>query len=262
MKQQTLLDFLGTSSCRADLGNDTASFVIGRSLMVDTGWCSVENLRSAGMDPVDMPYLLFTHLHHDHYLSLPSLLFYHLCLRGDLSHLTILGPQADVERVVRLAADFLQVERFYPAAGMPRVVPLTPGQTFEGSGFRLETMASLHPVQGLCCRYADLASGVTVGFSGDTAYQAALGPFFAGCDILLHECSLGPAAADPEKNLRYLHSGSLDAARVAKEADVPHLVLLHGTTTQRMECIRAARTVFAGQVTWPDRGCSYVLMKP
>ena len=262
MKQQTMLEFLGTSSCRADLGNDTASFVIDRRLMVDTGWCGVENLRSMGIDPVDVPYLMLTHLHHDHYLSLPSLLFYHLGLKGDLSHLTVLGPCEDVERVLRLTADFLQMERFYPDAALPKVVPLSPGEVFETPDFRLETAASLHPVQGLCCKYVDKQNGITVGFSGDTAYQPALGVFFAGSDILLHECSLGPIEADPVQNARYLHSGALDAARVAREADVPHLVLMHGTTVERPECIKAAQTVFGGRITWPDRGCSYVLMKP
>jgi ribonuclease BN (tRNA processing enzyme) len=100
MPSQTILDFLGTSSCRTDIGNDTASFVLNRELMVDTGWCSVENLRTAGIDPVEVPYLLLTHWHHDHYLSLPSILFYHLCIIGDLSHLTILGPAEDSNRVL------------------------------------------------------------------------------------------------------------------------------------------------------------------
>ena len=261
MKKQTLLEFLGTSSCRPDMGNDTASFVIDRRLMVDTGWCSVENLRSAGMDPVEISCLAFTHLHHDHYLSLPSLFFYHLCIKGDLSHLTIVGPCDDVTRVVELAVDFLQMKRFYPEASLPRVVPLSPGEAFEAPDFRLETTASLHPVQGLCGKYIDKQNGVVIGFSGDTAYKPSLGAFFAGCDVLLHECSLGPVAADSDKNARYLHSGALDAARVAGEAGVGQLVLLHGTTTLRSECIRAAQTIFSGQITWPDRGCSYTFIK-
>lgn len=259
--EQTILDFLGTSSCRTDVGNDTASFVLNRTLMVDTGWCSVQNLRTAGIEPTEIPYLLLTHWHHDHYLSLPSMLFYHLCLKGSLDHLTILGPAEDAMRVVSLALDFLQVARFYPEAGPPKVIPLTAGQTFETEAFSLATIAALHAVQALCYVYTDKESHVKVGFTGDTAYQPSLGPFFRGCDILLHESSLGPVAADPAANARYLHSGALDAARVASEANVPHLVLLHGTTEKRQACIQAARTIFRGKVTWPDRGDSYLILK-
>ena len=261
MHSQTILDFLGTSSCRADIGNDTASFVLNRDLMVDTGWCSVENLRTAGIDPVEVPYLLLTHWHHDHYLSLPSLLFYHLCIKGDLGHLTILGPAEDSNRVVSLAMDFLQVARFYPNATPPKVITLDAGQTFETEKFLLQTTASLHAVQGLCSKFIDKHNGVVVGFTGDTAYQPTLGDFFHNCDILLHESSLGPVTANPSENERYLHSGALDAARVAQEAGVPHLVLLHGTTTQRPACLQAARTVFSGMVSWPDRGGSYLISK-
>jgi ribonuclease Z len=258
---QTVLDFLGTSSCRTDIGNDTASFVLNGTLMVDTGWCCVQNLRTAGMEPTDIPYLLLTHWHHDHYLSLPSLLFYHLCLKGSLDHLTILGPAEDAARVVSLALDFLQTNRFYPAARPPVIVPLEPGQAFETDAFSLATTAALHAVQALCTVYTDKESQVKVGFTGDTAYQPGLGPFFRGCDILLHESSLGPVAADPAANARYLHSGALDAAKVAKEAGVPHLVLLHGSTQTREACIRAARTVFEGKVTWPERGERYLIAK-
>ena len=258
---QTVLDFLGTSSCRADIGNDTASFTLNKTLMVDTGWCSVQNLRGAGMEPADIPYLLLTHWHHDHYLSLPSFLFYHLCAKGSLEHLTILGPAEDAKRVVSLALDFLQVARFYPDAQLPAVIPLEPGQAFETDAFSLTTTAARHAVQALCCVYTDKESQIKVGFTGDTAYQPSLGPFFRGCDILLHESSLGPIAADPATNARYLHSGALDAAKVAKEANVAHLVLLHGTTKTRSACIQAAQTVFSGKVTWPERGDSYLLIK-
>lgn len=259
--EQTMLDFLGTSSCRTDIGNDTASFVLNRTLMVDTGWCSVQNLRTAGIEPTEIPYLLLTHWHHDHYLSLPSLLFYHLCMKGCLNHLTILGPEEDAGRVVSLALDFLQVSRFYPNAGAPKVIPLVDGQNFETEAFSLATTAALHAVQALCYVYTDKASHVKIGFTGDTAYQPSLGPFFQGCDILLHESSLGPVAADLATNARYLHSGALDAARVAKEAKVPHLVLLHGTTEKRQACIHAAQTIYDGKVTWPERGDSYLIMK-
>lgn len=258
----TSIDFLGTSSCRTDIGNDTASFVLNRSVMVDTGWSCVENLRKAGIDPTEVPYLVITHWHHDHYLSLPSLFFYHLCLKGGLGHLTIIGPDEDSKLVVDLALNFLQLSRFYPDASLPKIVCLKAGDTFQTKEFSLETISSLHAVQGLCYKFNDKKNDIAVGFSGDTAYNENLGKFYTNCDILLHECSLGPVTADRTLNKKYLHSDAIDAAQVAREANVPHLVLLHGTTAKKAECIQAARTVFDNQVTWPERGATYYLSKP
>jgi ribonuclease BN (tRNA processing enzyme) len=72
----TRVTFLGATSAVPDAGCDTASFVINDRILVDTGWSVVGNLRNLGIDPNQIDTLIFTHMHHDHYLSLPSLLFY------------------------------------------------------------------------------------------------------------------------------------------------------------------------------------------
>jgi ribonuclease Z len=57
-KHETEVLFLGTSSCTPDLGNDTASFLINKKYLFDTGWSVVSNLRLNGIDPIDIKYLL------------------------------------------------------------------------------------------------------------------------------------------------------------------------------------------------------------
>lgn len=257
MCKETQIYFSGTSSCRSDLRNDTASFVLDRQVMVDTGWSCVENLRNAGMDPATIPYLIVTHWHQDHYVSLPSLLFWHLCIYGTMEHLTIIALEEDTDFILERAMEFLQVKRFYPDARAPHLQKVRPGDRFESDTFSLATTASLHAVNGLCWRYVNKQTGVQIGFTGDTAYQSSLGEFFRGCDALLHECSLGDKTISPEQNARYLHSSAQDAGRVAKEAQVGQLILLHGSTATREECILAAKAVYDGFVTWPERGNTY-----
>lgn len=249
----------GTTSALPDVGSDTASFLINDRYLVDTGWSSVGNLRNLGVDPAQIEYLLFTHMHHDHYLSLPSLLFYFLCVRKPLKELKIIGPVDDVERVVKLAMNFLQTDTFYENCDFPTIIPLTPGDSCEDEHFSVTTCSTKHPVQGLCYRFTDKRTNKFFSFTGDTAYHPPIIEHVKGSPLLIHEAAMGPSAVDQADNL-YLHSGAKDAAEIAKSADVGKLLLVHGSRTRAEACVEAARGIFfAKEVEWPRDGQVYVL---
>lgn len=251
----TTLTFLGTSTATPDLGADTASFVINRRYLVDTGWNSVGNLRRLEIDPLRLEYVIFTHFHHDHYLSLPSLLFY-LISKKKLGDVRFVGPADDLEKVMKLSVEFLQADRFWPGLDFPRIIPLQPGETFENGDFRMDTCPTVHPVQSMCTRFLDKQTGKIVSFTGDTAYHPPLIEHIRGSDLLIHEASLGPVAADPDNN-GFQHSGALDAARIAEQAGVPRLMLVHGPLGRAQECVSAAAALFSGQALWPTEGQTY-----
>jgi ribonuclease Z len=254
----TRIRFLGSSSAVPDDGNDTASFVINDRYLVDTGWSVVGNLRAAGVDPLAIEYVIFTHLHHDHYLSLPALLFYWRMKKKSLSDLAIIGPDEDLRTVVDLALGFLRSERFFPEIGSPSLIPLVAGGTVTTPAFDVATCASRHPVAGLCYRFTDRSTGRVVSFSGDTAYHPPVAAHVRGSDLLIHEASLGPGQGDPAANPS-LHSGAIDAARIADAAKVERLVLVHGPRDQAAASIAAARQVFPNTAEWPAPGDSIVL---
>ncbi|TVQ28455.1 MAG: MBL fold metallo-hydrolase [Spirochaetaceae bacterium] len=255
----TRITFLGTSTAIPDRGDDTASFVVNDRILIDTGWSSVENLIRNDIDPLSIDCLIFTHMHHDHYLSLPAFLFYQVMKRRDLRDLSIIGPADDVEHVVSCACDFLQLERFFGSeTTAPRVHPVRPGDTFTHDRFVLDTVPTLHPVQGICGKLTDTATGSVFAFTGDTAYHAPLADHVSGASLLIHDCTLGPVAADPDTN-KGLHAGALDAARIARDAGVGTLVLLHGPRSSARASVDAARTLFDGEVVWPERDQTIVL---
>ncbi|TVY07332.1 MBL fold metallo-hydrolase [Paenibacillus cremeus] len=254
---QTTLTFLGTSTATPDLGSDTASFLINNKYLVDTGWCSVTNLRNLGINPSDLEYVFFTHFHHDHYLSLPSLLFY-LISKKSLSNVTFIGPVDDLEPVIQRALDFLQAKRFWKDLQFPKLVPLTPGESYETDQFKITTCPTLHPVQGLCYRFYDHLSGKEFSFTGDTAYFPPIIEHVKGTPLLIHEASVGAAAANPENN-SYLHSGAVDAAKIAKLAEVGQLMLIHGPLGKASECVKAASDIFPNPVIWPEERKPYIL---
>jgi ribonuclease Z len=251
---KTSVTFLGTSAVVPGGGHDTASFLINGRYLVDTGWYATIKMRNYGFNPMELEYLFLTHCHHDHYIGLPQVLFYLRMKRRerpDRPPLKIVGPADDLEHVVTLARRFLQTERFPDVECIPELFPLTPGQSLDDPDFRLETCASVHPVQGLCYRFTDRRTGATFAFTGDTAYDAGVVEHVRGVPLLIHEASYGPDPAPAEN--RALHSGAPEAARVAVEAGVGRLALVHCPEERQAAAVAAARAVFPNTF-WPEDG--------
>lgn len=258
MDNRTTITFLGTSGAIPEVGGDSPAFLINERYLVDTGWSVVPNLRNKGIDPLQLDYVFFTHFHHDHYLSLPSLLFYWLMRGKPLQELKIVGPADDLELIVKRAMSFLHAERYYDKDNLPTLIPLVPGDGYEEALFRIDTCSTIHPVQGLCYRFADKRTGQVVSFTGDTAYHPPIAEHVRASNLLIHESALGPIAANPDDNA-YMHAGAIDAARIAEEAGAGKLLLVHAYAGKAASCVEAAKQVFRGEVEWPKDGQTYVL---
>ena len=264
MTPTTTVTFLGTEAVVPSGGGDTASFVLNGTYLVDTGWYAAIKMKVYGLNPLDLEYVFLTHCHHDHYIGLPHLLFtYAMCAGaerpGRTVPLKIVGPAADVERVVERAQAFLQTDRFPPARYDPQVIPLQAGESLDDPLFHLATCSSLHPVPGLCYRFTDRQTGIVVAFTGDTAYDPGVVRHVRGADLLIHEASYGASPA-PAANAS-LHSGAPDAARVAQEAGVKRLALVHCPRASQPDALEAARSVFANTF-WPADGETVTLDAP
>ncbi|NOY83162.1 MAG: MBL fold metallo-hydrolase [Kiritimatiellaeota bacterium] len=237
---------LGAATVVPGADQDTACVLLDGRILVDTGWNSAVNMLHYGEDPMQVDWLFITHCHHDHYLGLPQLLFYHAMRRrrrADKPPLTIIGPKPDIALTVERAVDFLQHDRFPDVPGvLPAVVPLQAGAEYEAGGLRVRTAPTVHPVVGLCYRFTEPTTGASVALTGDTAYHEPLARHVAGADLLIHEASHGPVAVSP---LAYGgHSGAVDAARIAAAAEVKRLVLVHYPRDRAEESLAAAREVF------------------
>ncbi len=251
---KTKITFLGTSGATPENGNDTASFVINDKYLVDTGWNVVMNLMSVGINPRDIQYVIFTHFHHDHYMSLPALLYF--LISGKSQNLKIIGPAEELEHIVTLSLAFLQRERYFEDSIIPELIPLRPGECYETSEFKLDACAALHPVPALCYRYQDKRNEQFFSFTGDTAYYPPIIEHVRNSALLIHEESLGPTEANPDSN-DYLHSGSVDAARIAEQAGVGKLLLVHGPLMKASDSVEAAKKHFSREVEWPGTGQIY-----
>ncbi len=246
--------FLGTSTVVPEANQDTASFLINDRILVDTGWYAAIKMKAYGVNPMDLDYVFITHCHHDHYIGLPQILFYLRMRRDerpDRPRLKIIGPMDDIDRVVLLSCRFLQTDRFPDLESMPDVYPLCPGESYEDDEFRIETCATKHPVQGLCYRYQDRASGGIASFTGDTAYFPPIAEHVRGSGLLIHEASHG--RNEVENGCSSGHASALDAARIARVAGVRKLALIHCPEDQQAVSVAAARTIFPDTI-FPENG--------
>lgn len=249
------LRILGTCTSYPTAGQDCTCMLLDHSVMVDTGMAGVHGLLNAGEDPCAVDYLFITHCHHDHYLALPQLIFYQRC-RGRLRQaerrpLVIVGPKPEIRLVVERALHFLRTDAYEDVSDQVEVVPLYAGESFETPRFQVTTCPTIHTVTGLCYRFTDKQSGASVVITGDTAYHHGLSQHARGADLLVHEASYG--AQHRDTNLVGGHSGVPEAVRVAKEAGVRRLALVHYASERREEILQAARKEFA-EVVVPVAG--------
>ncbi|MBU0716175.1 MAG: MBL fold metallo-hydrolase [Verrucomicrobia bacterium] len=213
--------FIGTGACTPEIGQEVASFVINGNILVDTGWCNVLKMREYGLDPMDIRYLILTHLHQDHYLGLPQLLFYlwaHRVSRKSVSPLVIIGPSQHLNEIVAASKAFLQIKRFSEIVLETDVVPLVPGKTYKGADFVLETIAAKHFSGGggmeeaLSCKITYPSTAQSMVFSGDTSFHPPLAELARKTPMLIHDAC---------------HSAPAEAARIAQMADAERLYLIH-----------------------------------
>jgi len=245
----TRVTFLGSASALPTAEEDSASFVINDVVLVDAACGVVRGLLRWGLDPMRLKAVVFTHFHQDHYMGLPQLLFYRGlrgAWHGDPGPLALYGP-SDLERVVALTHEFLRAAEFPPVWPQVECHPVRPGDEASLCGLRLSVGAAVHAVEDFCYRAVDQATGVSVAFTGDTAYHEPVADLARGADLLIHEASLAVDA--PQEVVRQtMHSSAVDAARIAALAQVKQLALIHYETDRAQQRLAEARAIFPNTV--------------
>lgn len=257
-----IVEFLGAGSCLPDYeATDTASLLIDKHIMVDTGWNPVRNLLRAGVEPGQITHLFFTHMHQDHYLGLAQFLFYRITKYERLSDLTICGPEGLKEIVERalLYTGFDEIvvggERRSVADEKPCVTELTNEGELHIDKMCIRFMKSHHTVPSHCYRFTD-ENGRSVVYTGDTAPLEHLPDFAAGCDVLIHESAFAERSSKAW-NL-YCHSSAMDAAEAASKSKAGALYLVHMSAVDRQPARQAAQSLFAN--VYCPKECDQILL--
>ncbi len=238
--------FIGVFSAHIGAGEETACYAVNGNILIDTGWNAAVSMQSCGLSPTAIDHVFFTHCHQDHTLGLPGIFFANSRRkesRPNAPPIILYGP-VDLPLVLKGACEFLRTDQYPRCMPEHRLCLIYPGDCVDIRTLKVEVGRAFHPLDARSFRFTDSATGASIVFSGDTLYHEGLVEFAKGCDILIHEAGANPKA-ELSAQQRYLHSRPQDAARVACEAKVGELVLVHYSSSAGEAILRAAKVGFA-----------------
>ena len=234
-----------------------------QTLLFDCGERTTVNLVRAGINPLDLDFLFFTHLHWDHisdfgYLMLST---WNCGRRRELPIVGPAGTAAMVESCIN-GVHRADVESSAHTSGhCPPHVTERPAESPAYSveeidvGWRLETdrgpssPAPSSTTSGSACRRSgfrvETADGV-IAITGDTAPCDGVVELARGADVLVHDCAFLDEII--EARGMWSHSGSTGAGEMAAAAGVKTLVLTHlGPYTSAQPAVDMAAPYYGGR---------------
>jgi ribonuclease BN (tRNA processing enzyme) len=269
---RTELILLGTGTPVPDpaaWGPASAVVAGDRLFLVDAGAGVTRRLAAAGFPRVkEVAATFITHLHSDHTLGYPDLVFT-TWIMGRRTPMAVYGPpglramtdrlmdawRTDIDvRVKGLEREtraWLRVDVHEIPAGAARVI-------YDGGGVKVTAIPVSHGEwKAFGFRFDTPERSIT--FSGDTAPSPALASAARGTDVLVHEVYNSTRVAPEDRPggehwpeyLRTCHTSDVELGRLAAEIRPKLLVLHHvlrlgGTNEEILEHLRAAG--YAGRV--------------
>jgi ribonuclease Z len=245
---------LGTGTPTPSLERMSSGYLVetgSRKILFDFGPGAYHRLLEAGIKPVEITDIFFTHLHYDHCLDYIRLLMTRWDQgAGKIPELNVYGPPHTArltELVVGedgifgpdLAArtELPMSQAVFVARGgsLPRAKPrpavreLKSGETIDGDGFSVRTRAVLHAQPILdCLAYRLEAEGRSFVYSGDAGPCKAMQELAQDCDVLVHMCHfISGTALNAEFDKRNM--GHRELAQLGQRANVRNLVASHIT---------------------------------
>lgn len=249
---------LGTGTPNAEperSGSAVAVIVNGTPYLVDAGPGIVRRVNAAAEAGVaaisveDLHHLFLTHLHSDHTVGLPDIIFTPWVLERD-EPLQLYGPSGSGSMVDHLLAAYeedihVRLEGLEPAnehGYQVLVNEIEPGLVFEDENVKVTAIPVHHGDWPVAFGFRFESADRVVVISGDATPSEAIVDACSGCDVLVHEVYSHVAFQDrPAVWQRYhadSHTSTVQLAELAERARPTVLVLYHqlfwGTTDEAL----------------------------
>ncbi|MBG6122234.1 MBL fold metallo-hydrolase [Corynebacterium aquatimens] len=250
------LTILGCTGSLSSPGNPGSSYLITQDtgdepagttpgILMDFGPGALAALQEVG-DPSNA-HLLFSHLHADHCSDSASLIVwrrYHPHVPAQRRH-AMWGPSYAAEHIGRLGSD--GPDDVNDITDTFEVGVWQPGVPVDVEGLRVTPYPVVHPAQeSHALRVEDPRTGTTITYSGDTGWTEELIRAARGADLFLCEAAWGPSAEGMPEGM---HLSGAQAGRIAREAAVDKLVLVHIQPWSDADAtLAAARAEFDGEI--------------
>jgi len=254
---------LGTGTPTPSLKRMSAGYLVetgDRKVLFDFGPGAYHRMLEAGVRPVEITDVFFTHLHYDHCLDyvrllmtrwdqgagrIPELRVYGPAYTARMTEAIIgdgglFAPDLEARTQLRMSQDVFVARggKLPRAKPSPIVRELSSGDVVEEAGIRVQARSVLHAQPILeCFGYRLEAEGRSFVYSGDAGPCKAMEQLAHQCDVLVHMCHfISGTALSPEMNK--LNMGHLELARLGKAAEVRNLVISHVTEQMDVPGVR------------------------
>jgi ribonuclease Z len=245
----TRIVLLGTGTPYPDpaaSGPATAIVVGKRVFLIDAGPGVMRRLNAAGLPVNGVEALFVTHLHTDHTLGYPDLIFTSWVM-GRHTPLQAYGPHGLKNMTDHLIAAYAEdihvrtygLERETPNGYRVDVHEIRPGVVYERDGVRVSAIPVLHGSWKEAYAYRIDTPDRSVLISGDTRPSEALVSAAKGVDVLIHEV-YSAARLAPEKRpggefwpqyMRAFHTSDVELGAMAARIQPKLLILYHVVRT-------------------------------
>ena len=257
----------GTPNIDAKRSGTSVGILVGGSLYIFDAGPGIERRMleavANGTKIDTIPAVFITHLHSDHTLGLPALIYYHgpnaTFRRG--GPLTIYGPPGIVSMVDNINAAWAEDRAVRTQTGGPSAswqvkgADVLAGIIYKDSNIVVKAFEVSHTIWPHAFGYRVEAPDRVIVISGDTRPSDAIARECAGCDVLLHEVYAAegfkkiPARFQPYHSSA--HTSTYELAKIAAKAGPKLLVLYHqlyfsGATDD--DLLREIRSRYNGRV--------------
>lgn len=248
-----------------------AIVVDDRSYIVDAGPGVVRRAAAAAergiaaLAPHQLRTVFLTHLHTDHTVGLPDLIFTPWVLERDVP-LELVGPPGSEAMVGHLLAAFEEdvrirldgLEPANPDGHRVNVREVREGLAYDDGLVRVTAIPVLHGSWPVALGYRFDTPDRSIVISGDARYTPAIAEACDGCDVLIHEVysEAGFARRDTVWQAYHssFHTSSGELAELATLARPRLLILYHqlmwGTTPSAL--LEEIRRGWEGQVVYGE----------
>ena len=193
----TFVVLLGTGMPRPDpkASGPATAIVLGKQVfLIDAGPGVMRQLRAAGLPINGVTALFVTHLHTDHTLGYPDLIFT-TWVMGRKSTMRAYGPtglQRMTDHLVEAYREDIDVrteglEHETPGGYRVHVHEIDTGTVYDSAGVRVTAIAVPHGAWGTSFAYRFDTPDRSVVVSGDTRYSERLLEASRNVDVLVHE---------------------------------------------------------------------------
>jgi ribonuclease BN (tRNA processing enzyme) len=183
---------LGAGDAFASGGRFQSGYVIeagGCHFLMEAGPTLLPALKRARIDPVDLDFILISHLHGDHFAGLPFLMLQYMWESPRKRMLTIAGPRHLEQRTRALFRNMYPRMNTHPMMRKVRFVELEAGRSSRIGPARVATVRTPHTKPDVSLALRVSVDGKTLAFSGDSGWTDDLIRISAGADLFLCECT-------------------------------------------------------------------------